>query len=43
LQVFVRIYLHVGEERRAEIRSALPSIAEEAALWRALRVAERRN
>ena len=43
LQGLARLYLHVGEERRAEIRAALPGIADEAALWRVLHAAERRN
>jgi hypothetical protein len=43
LGAFVRAYLHADRRRRAEARAALPGIAEEAALWRALRAAERRN
>src|SRR5215207_7340637 len=43
LEGLARLYRHLGEERRAALRDALPGIAEEAALWRALRAPERRN
>ena len=43
LEGLARLYRHVPEERRAALRDALPGIAEDAALWRVLRAAERRN
>ena len=43
LRALVRLYLHVPEERRAALRAALPGLAEDAALWQALRASERRN
>ena len=43
LEGLARLYRHVGDERRAVLREALPGIAEEAAPWQALRAPERRN
>jgi hypothetical protein len=43
LEGLARLYRHVGEERRAALRDALPGLAEEAALWWARRSPERRN
>ena len=42
LEGLARLYRHVGQGRRGALRKALPGLAEEAALWRALRSPERR-